>query len=50
MPALSEHVFACGFEYGNWQTGVWSAAKIEPSHWQPLPEPPDTRTEGVDAA
>ena len=34
-------VYACSFECGQWQTGIWTAAKRPgPTHWQPLPAPP----------
>ena len=44
---LDDTTFACGFDKGMWQTGVWRA-KVMPNtitYWMPLPNPPTEGTE-----
>ena len=38
-------IFACGFEHGKWQHGVWFRQEPPITHWMPLPDPPSTTTE-----
>lgn len=36
--------FACAFEAGRWQTGVWRAKPVPYTHWMALPSPPTLTT------
>jgi hypothetical protein len=49
-----KEIFACAFECGTWQTGVWPSNKAELTHWMPLPgmpsEPPRTSVPRLAAA
>ena len=43
FPAMDkgERIFAGPFAHGMWQIGVWFARPPNPTHWQPLPPPPE---------
>ncbi len=36
--------FACAYENGLWQTGVWTGRRPQITHWMPLPPPPIVRS------